>query len=170
MNTASISLAIALAAATFAPAALAADTLTINGEVLASTCTVGNNGSVTVPMGKLDLASLQSNNKSSAQNFKVTLDCAGVTGSQDVAVKFSGMADADGNLKVTPGGASAVAYRIEDASGNQLKINDMPTEFVTVSADAAYDIDYTVWFTAEAGGTPTAGVANATAQMDVVYK
>jgi len=169
MNNNSFSLIFSLAAVLVAPVAVAAN-LTINGEIVASTCTVtGKNGDVTIKMPKLDAASLAGNSKSTPAPLNITLACSGAAGKQNVAVQFSGKANAEGDLAIT-GTATNVGYRIEDADGKQLKINQAPAAFVTVDADRDYTLSHTIWYSKVAAGAATAGTAIATAQMDVVYK
>ncbi|EED40222.1 fimbrial protein [Stenotrophomonas sp. SKA14] len=162
-----MALAILLAAA---PAVNAAD-LTITGEIVETTCTATINGGVAVTMGKMDLEDLKGNDRIGRRDLDVEVACPGASGSHDVAVKFSGPTTADGALELTTGGAAGVAYKIFDTTDTQLKINTAPTQFVNVTDTAPNTVKHSVWYTKTgAADDVVAGVANATAQMDIVYK
>lgn len=162
-----IALAILLAAA---PAVNAAN-LTISGEIVETTCTATINGGLAVAMGKMDLEDLKGSDRIGRRDLDVAVACPGATGSHDVAVQFSGPATADGALELTAGGATGVAYKIYDSTDTQLKINNAPTQFVNVTDSAPQTLKHSVWYTKTgAAADVVAGVANATAQMDIVYK
>ncbi|WP_313139809.1 fimbrial protein [Stenotrophomonas sp.] len=169
MNRTIPSLALALAATLSASSAFAAD-LTISGEIVESTCTADIAGDVDVDMGKMDLQELTSNERIGRRDLDVTLSCPGSGAAQELAVRFSGMANADGSLALTAAStAVGVGYRIYDTSDAQLHINTAPTRFVSVPADGAEVLKHSVWFS-KTDAVAQAGTANATAQMDIVYK
>ncbi|MEG2805167.1 fimbrial protein [Stenotrophomonas sp.] len=161
----------ALAALLGAHSANAAD-LTITGEIVESTCTAAINGNLDVLMGKMDLEDLKTNNRIGRRDLDVTVACPGASGSQDVAVKFSGTANADGSLGLTAAStAKGVSYMIYDASDAQLAINGAPTQFVTVTGTGSQTLKHSVWYSKTTAAADTeAGTANATAQMDIIYK
>lgn len=163
-----MALAILLAAA---PAVNAAD-LTISGEVVATSCTATINGGVAVTMGKIDAQELKQNKRMGRRDLDVDVSCPGATGSYDVAVKFSGSSTADGALALTAASdAEGVAYEIYDSTDTLLKINTLPTEFVNVTPTVGNTVKHSVWY-AKTGAADdvVAGEANATAQMDIIYK
>ncbi|MFV1847193.1 fimbrial protein [Stenotrophomonas maltophilia] len=163
-----MALAILLAAA---PAVNAAD-LTISGEIVETTCTATINGGVAVTMGKMDLEDLKGSDRIGRRDLDVEVACPGASGSHDVAVKFSGPTTADGALALTAASAAkGVAYKIFDTTDTQLKINTAPTQFVNVTDTASNIVKHSVWYTKTgAAADVEAGSANATAQMDIVYK
>lgn len=163
-----MALAILLAAA---PAVNAAD-LTISGEIVETTCTATINGGVSVLMGKVDMEDLKRSDRIGRRDLDVSVACPGATGSHDVAVKFSGSSTADGALALTAtSDAEGVAYKIFDSTDTLLRINGAPTQFVNVTDTAPQTVRHSVWYTKTgAAADVVPGVANATAQMDIVYK
>jgi type 1 fimbria pilin len=154
-----------------APAVNAAD-LTISGEIVETTCTATINGGVAVAMGKMDLEDLKGADRIGRRDLDVAVACPGAAGSHDVAVKFSGPSTADGALALTAAsGAKGVAYKIYDTADTHLKVNTAPTQFVNVSDAAPQTVKHSVWYTKTGTAAELeAGSANATAQMDIVYK
>ncbi|WP_159095057.1 fimbrial protein [Stenotrophomonas sp. ZAC14A_NAIMI4_1] len=163
-----MALAILLAAA---PAVNAAD-LTISGEIVETTCIATINGGVAVAMGKMDLEDLKGAERIGRRDLDVAVACPGAAGSHDVAVKFSGSSTADGALALTAASAAeGVAYKIYDSTDTLLKINNAPTQFVNVTDTVPATLKHSVWYTKTgAAADLVAGSANATAQMDIVYK
>lgn len=169
MNRITSSLVIALAATVAAPAAFAAD-LTISGEIVESTCTADIAGDVDVDMGKMDLVELNANDRIGRRDLDVTLACPGSGAAQELAVRFSGVANTDGSLALTAASSAVgVGYKIYDDADAQLRINTAPTRFVNVPADGSEVLKHSVWF-CKTDAAAQAGTANATAQMDIVYK
>ncbi len=163
-----MTLAILLAAA---PAVNAAD-LNITGEIVQTTCKATINGGVAVAMGKMDMEDLKGADRIGHSDLDVAVACPGATGSHDVAVKFSGPATAEGALALSAtSAAKGVAYKIYDTTDTLLKINNAPTQFVNVTDTAPATIKHSVWYS-KTGAIDDlkAGSANATAQMDIVYK
>jgi type 1 fimbria pilin len=75
-----------------ATSSVSAETLEITGELMTSTCSVGSTGgTITVPMGKVDLASVNASTRAGQKNFTIALDCSGSGASQDLGVRFGGM-------------------------------------------------------------------------------
>lgn len=164
-----LALALLLAAA---PAVNAAD-LTITGEVVETTCIADiAGGAMAVDMGRIDAEELKANERIGRRDVDVEIKCDGLTGSQDVALQFSGPATADGNLELTgTTGAKGVAYKIYDSTDTHLKVNTAPTQFVTVADGAPQTLKHSVWYTKTgAAADVQAGAANATAQMNIFYK
>jgi type 1 fimbria pilin len=154
-----------------APAALA-EQLEITGELLTSTCRVQTTGgAISVPMGKVDLASVNASTRAGQKNFSITLDCTGSGAAQEVGVRFGGAAHgSSGNLALT--GASTarnVGVAIYDADGRHQKIGDDPTHWVTVAAGATGVLGYSAWYSAS-GQDAEAGTANASGNFVVLYK
>lgn len=163
-------LAFSLLAACAAPAF--AENLEITGELMTSTCTVGSTGgTITVPMGKVDLASVNAATRAGQKNFTISLDCTGSGASQDVGVRFGGTADGStGNLALTAAsGARNVGVALYDATGVHQKIGEDPTQWVTIAAGGSGQLDYSAWY-ASPGQNAQAGTANASGDFVVLYK
>jgi len=163
-----MALAILLAAA---PAVNAAD-VTITGEIKDTSCKATINGGLAVKMDKVDMEDLKNSNRVGRTALDVVVDCTGASGSQDVAVKFTGVSTADGALALNgTSDAEGVAYKLYDVNDKQLAINGTPTEFVNVSASAPQTLKHSVWYTKTGiADDVVAGQAIANAQMDIIYK
>lgn len=163
-----MALAILLAAA---PAVNAAD-LTITGEIKDTSCKATVNGGVAVTMHKVDLEDLKTSNRVGRTALDVVVDCTGASGSQDVAVKFTGATTPDGALALNGSSdAEGVAYKFYDVNDQPLAINGTPTEFVKVDASAPQILHHSVWYAKTgAAADVVAGQAIANAQMDIIYK
>jgi len=98
---------------------VSAESLEITGELMTSTCSVGSSGgTITVPMGKVDLASVNASTRAGQKNFTIALDCSGSGASQDVGVRFGGTPDGStGNLALTAASSAAnVGVALYDAA------------------------------------------------------
>ncbi len=149
-----------------------AEQLEITGELMTSTCSVGSaGGTITVPMGKVDLASVNAGTRAGQKNFSIALDCTGSGAAQEVGVRFGGTPDGStGNLALTAAsGASNVGVALYDAAGDHQKIGDDPTQWVTIAAGGSGQLDYSAWY-ASPGQNATAGTANASGDFVVLYK
>ncbi len=164
MNLLALSLA-----ASFIPFAHA-EKLEITGELSTSTCTVGSvGGTITVPMGKVDVATLNAGTRAGQKNFSIALDCTGSGAAQEVSVRFGGTPHGStGDLAVT-GGATNVGVALYDAAGNHQKIGEDPAVWVNIAAGATGQLDYSAWY-ASPGQDATAGLANASGDFVVLYK
>ena len=151
---------------------VSAETLEITGELMTSTCSVGSTGgTITVPMGKVDLASVNASTRAGQKNFTIALDCSGSGASQDVGVRFGGTPDGStGNLALTAASSAAnVGVALYDAAGNQQKIGEDPAVWVTIAAGGSGQLDYSAWYASPAQNA-RAGTANASGDFVVVYK
>lgn len=151
---------------------VSAETLEITGELMTSTCSVGSTGgTITVPMGKVDLASVNASTRAGQKNFTIALDCSGSGASQDVGVRFGGTPDGStGNLALTAASSAAnVGVALYDAAGNQQKIGEDPAVWVTIAAGGSGQLDYSAWYASPAQNA-TAGTANASGDFVVLYK
>lgn len=151
---------------------VSAETLEITGELTPNTCSVGSTGgTITVPMGKVDLASVNANTRAGQKNFTIALDCTGSGSAVDVGVRFGGVPDGStGNLALTAASsATNVGVGLYDAAGDQQKIGDDPTVWVNIAAGGSGQLDYSAWY-ASPGKNATAGIANATGDFVVLYK
>ncbi|HDS1511323.1 type 1 fimbrial protein [Stenotrophomonas maltophilia] len=163
-------LGVALLAAA-APSAFAEE-LEITGELMTSTCSVASaGGTVTVPMGQVDLASVNAGTRAGQKNFSISLDCTGSGAPQDVGVRFGGTADGStGNLALTAAStATNVGVALYDASGNHQKIGEDPVQWVTIAAGGSGQLDYSAWYASPAQSA-TAGTANASGDFVVLYR
>ncbi|WP_313301766.1 fimbrial protein [Stenotrophomonas sp.] len=151
---------------------VSAESLEITGELMTSTCSVGSTGgTITVPMGKVDLASVNASVRAGQKNFTIALDCSGSGASQDVGVRFGGTPDGStGNLALTAAStATNVGVALYDAAGNQQKIGEDPAVWVTIAAGGSGQLDYSAWYASPAQNA-RAGTANASGDFVVVYK
>ena len=151
---------------------VSAETLEITGELMNSTCSVGSTGgTITVPMGKVDLASVNASTRAGQKNFTIALDCSGSGASQDVGVRFGGTPDGStGNLALTAASSAAnVGVALYDAAGNQQKIGEDPAVWVTIAAGGSGQLDYSAWYASPARNAQ-AGTANASGDFVVLYK
>lgn len=160
-----------LVAAAASPSAMA-EKLEITGELMTSTCAVqSTGGTVTVPMGKVDLVSVNANTRAGQKNFSIQLDCTGSGAAQEVGVRFGGTPHGStGNLALTAASAATnVGVALYDAAGNHQKIGDDPTYTVTIPAGGSSQLDYSAWYASPAQNA-TAGTANASGDFVVIYK
>lgn len=151
---------------------VSAETLEITGELMTSTCSVGSTGgTISVPMGKVDLASVNANTRAGQKNFTIALDCSGSGTSQDVGVRFGGTPDGStGNLALTGlSTATNVGVALYDAADNQQKIGEDPTVWVTIPAGASGQLAYSAWY-ASPGQNATMGRADASGDFVVLYR
>ncbi|MBH1485621.1 type 1 fimbrial protein [Stenotrophomonas maltophilia] len=151
---------------------VSAESLEITGELMTSTCSVGSTGgTITVPMGKVDLASVNASARAGQKNFTIALDCSGSGASQDVGVRFGGTPDGStGNLALTAAStATNVGVALYDAAGNQQKIGEDPAVWGTIAAGGSGQLDYSAWYASPAQNA-RAGTANASGDFVVVYK
>ncbi len=150
-----------------------AERLEITGEIITSTCAVSNvGGSVTVPMGKVDLASINATERAGQKNFTINLDCTGSGSPQQVGIRFGGLPHGStGNLALTGSSATNVGVAIYDAQGVHQKIGDDPSaaSVVTIPANGKQNLRFSAWY-ASPGRNATAGTANATGDFVVVYQ
>lgn len=149
-----------------------AETLEITGELVTSTCNVGTtSGAVTIPMGKVDLASVNSAERAGQKNFTISLDCTGSGAAQEVGIRFGGAPfGSTGFLALNAGSTAAnVGVAIYDANGRLQKIGDDPASFVNIPANGTESLRFSAWY-ASPGKNATAGAANATGDFVVVYK
>lgn len=154
-----------------APAALA-EQLEITGELLTSTCQVKTTGgAISVPMGKVDLASVNAGTRAGQKNFSITLDCSGSGAAQEVGVRFGGPTHGNsGNLALTgTSTAKKVGVSIYDVDDRHQKIGDDPAQWVTVAAGATGVLGYSAWYSSP-GQDAEAGTANASGNFVVLYK
>lgn len=113
-----------LAAATFAPAALAANSGTINftGKVLADTCTISVNGGSTVVLPTVMTGAFSSTVGSTAgttPSFSIALSgCDNNTTSAQMAFNGANIDGTTGNLKNTAAGGANVQVQLLDNSNN----------------------------------------------------
>ena len=150
-----------------------AEKLEITGEIVTSTCAVKTSGgAVTVPMGRVDLASINATARAGQKNFVIDLDCTGAAAAQQVGIRFGGLPDGNtGNLALTGSTATNVGVALYDAQGVHQKIGDDPSaaSIVTIPANGKHSMRFSAWY-ASPGMNATAGTANATGDFVVVYK
>lgn len=172
MSTHKKLLAGALLAMAATPIAAFAERLEITGELITSTCAVGSTGgAITVPMGKVDLVSVNAAARAGQKNFSINLDCTGSGAEQEVGVRFGGTPDGStGNLALTAAStATNVGVSLYDSAGLQQKIGEDPSQWLTIAAGGSGQLDYSAWY-ASPGTNATAGTANASGDFVVLYK
>ncbi len=148
-----------------------AERLEITGELMTSTCVVdATGGTVTVPMGKVDVASVNAADRAGMKNFSILLDCTGSGAAQKVGVRFGGTPDgSSGNLALDAAStATNVGVALYDAGGNQQKLGEDPLQWVDIPAASTGQLDYSAWYSSP-GRDATAGTANATGDFVVLY-
>lgn len=148
-----------------------AEKLEITGELMTSTCSVdATGGTVTVPMGKVDVASVNGADRAGMKNFSILLDCTGSGAAQKVGVRFGGTPDGStGNLALDAAStAGNVGVALYDAGGNQQKLGEDPLQWVDIPAASSGQLDYSAWYSSP-GRNATAGSANATGDFVVLY-
>lgn len=145
--------------------------LEITGELVPTTCeVVAQGGALTVAMGRIDVATINTGMHVARKEFSIDLDCAGVAGPQQVGIRFSGRTDgSSGNLALTPGGAGNVGVALYDAAGNRQQIGKDPLQWLDITAFRRSQLVYSASYASPAGNA-TAGPANASADLVVVYK
>lgn len=168
MKTRLLTLALLTAAA--APAV--AENLEITGELMTSTCSVDSTGgTITVPMGKVDLASVNAATRAGQKNFSIRLDCTGSGAAQEVSVRFGGTPDGStGNLALTAAStARNVGVALYNSAGAHQQIGEDPTQWITIAAGGSGQLDYSAWY-ASPGQNAQAGIANASGDFVVLYR
>ena len=163
---------LSLSALAVAAPSVSAETLEITGELMTSTCSVGSTGgTITVPMGKVDLASVNADTRAGQKNFSIQLDCTGSGAAQDVSVRFGGLPHGStGNLGLTAAStARNVGVALYDAAGNHQKIGEDPVQWVTIAAGGSGQLDYSAWYASPAQDAE-AGIANASGDFVVLYR
>ena len=154
-----------------APSAFA-EKLEVTGELVTSTCAVNSaGGTITVPMGKVDLASVNADTRAGQKNFSIQLDCTGSGAAQDVSVRFGGLPHGStGNLGLTAAStARNVGVALYDAAGNHQKIGEDPVQWVTIAAGGSGQLNYSAWYASPAQDAE-AGIANASGDFVVLYR
>jgi type 1 fimbria pilin len=149
-----------------------AEKLEITGEIMPTTCEVqAAAGTITVPMGKVELTSINADTRAGQKNFSILLDCSGSGAAQDVGVRFGGAPHGTtGNLALNAGSsATNVGVALYDFAGNHQKIGEDPVQWVTIPAAGSGQLDYSAWY-ASPSQNATAGSANASGDFVVVYK
>lgn len=101
--------------------AKAADvTITINGKVVATPCTVST-PNVTIPLGTLASADFITAGSTSAwHSFSLNLTNCPV-GTSSITATFSGSSDSSNSYFANTGAATNMAVQLADSSGNNLK-------------------------------------------------
>ncbi len=148
-----------------------AERLEITGSLETSTCTVGTTGgAITVPMGKVDLVSVNAATRAGQKNFTINLDCSGSGAAQKVGVRFGGTQhDSTGNLALTAAStARNVGVALYDADDNHQRIGDDPTRWLTIAAGGSGQLTYSAWY-ASPSQNAQAGQANASGDFVVLY-
>ena len=153
------------------PSLAHAERLEITGSLETSTCTVGTTGgAITVPMGKVDLVSVNATTRAGQKNFTINLDCSGSGAAQKVGVRFGGTQhDSTGNLALTAAStARNVGVALYDADDNHQRIGDDPTRWLTIAAGGSGQLTYSAWY-ASPSQNAQAGQANASGDFVVLY-
>jgi len=170
--------AVSLLAMAAANTATAADgTINFTGEIVANTCTIANNGNVTVALPKISANHFTAGTERAGQTaFNIALsDCTPAEGT--VAVRFTGDATQidtisglfkNNSTDATP--AKNVAVAVYDSADTLIKTAGNSSAPVNVAADGTASIPLTAWYQATTAGTPvTVGPVTATGGIELVY-
>jgi len=182
MKKALISAAAIAALPFFAPAAHAYDgQIQFSGELVAQTCTIDVNGTVTPAAATVTLPTVSTGALTAAGNttgqtgFQISLsNCTGPAKSAAAFFENGPTVDvASGNLNTQAGGAANVQLQLLDASnGNVIKAGDMlqtlATTKVNLDASGNAKLPYAVQYYAT--GATTAGTVNSSVTYSVNYQ
>ncbi len=175
-RTTTTCLAVALAAALTAPAAMAANgTITVEGEIKTSTCTVEPaSQTIDLKMGEVDVSALPAGQRAGQQIFDITLTCMAAATGTDVGVRFgsSSFDPVSKNMALTGAStATNVTVGIWAANGTHQPMGGGTTQWVPVpTTSTPVSLSYSAWYVAAAGAAATAGTANADGEFFLVYR
>lgn len=158
--------------AILSPGAYAADvTINVTGKVVASPCTVDNNGVYNIDLGQsISSTTLSPANSYSAwKNFNVTLSACPV-GTTKVTAAFSGNADSYNNTMYAnatgTGYAQNVAVQLQNSSSGTNTGNGSTMTVSVVNSAATFPLQARAYSTP---GGATAGIINAVVLMNMTY-
>ncbi len=170
------SLAFTLAAALLSPAAMAASgTITVDGEIKASTCTVDSaSQTIALQMGEVDVAALEAGKRAGQKVFDINLTCLAGAPGAEVGVRF-GSASFDPTTKnmglTRASTATNVTVGIWSAEGTHQPMGAAATTWIPVPVTSTpITLSYSAWYVASTGAAATAGTANADGEFFVVYR
>ncbi|MDR5856700.1 fimbrial protein [Caballeronia sp. LZ062] len=164
-----------------ASGAFASDgTITFNGALTASTCTINGNGTsskdFTVTLPTVSTSTLTASGQTAgATSYNIALSaCAPVTASSKAAVFYEAgttVDPADGRLIVAAGGAKNVKLELLNQDQTQIKAgysrdlqNSKPADISSGSATLSYEVRY------YATGATSAGAANSSVVYSIDYQ
>ncbi len=171
--------AVSVSGAFAAGTASAADgNISFQGLVNTSPCAISPaSQNMTVNMGSWNTDSFTAQGSTTAAS-KFTIDLLRCSADRTANVRFDGIADADGNLRIGAGEvissvARGIAIQLQDSSGTAIQVGADSGDYAVLRGDNQLQFQAAYIQTAEnpaAGGSAvTAGTANATAQFTVAY-
>lgn len=149
--------------------------INFTGEIAANTCTIANNGNVTVALPKISANNFTGGTERAGQTaFTVVLsDCTPASGT--VAVRFTGdstqidtISGLFKNNSTAPIPAENVAIAVYDSADTLIKTAANSSAAVNVAADGTASIPLTAWYQAT-GTAVTIGPVSATGGIELVY-
>ncbi|MNG00710.1 Type-1 fimbrial protein, A chain precursor [compost metagenome] len=165
-----------MGAAIILPAQAADGTITFNGSITATTCTVtvnGVNASATVNLPAARLSDLGvSGNTAGATDFNVVLsNCTGLPATgQGAAVHFESgsQVNTDGRLNPTRAGSGVELAIYPRNNATPLMLGQAPLTAIGNIAGGAITLPYTVKYRS-ISTTPTAGAVSSSVTYSIVY-
>lgn len=147
----------------------AATPLQITGELITSTCSVHTTG-LAVHMGRVDLASVNTQPRAGRKDIRVLMDCRGSASAATIGVRFDGVTAGDTGHLALRGDASArnVAVALFSSEDIPLRVGEEGQVKLHAAAGHLQRLDFSAWYVSP-GKNATAGTANAAGEMRIVY-
>ncbi|CAB3699247.1 Type-1 fimbrial protein, A chain [Achromobacter deleyi] len=160
--------------------ALAADgNISFHGQVNASPCAISPvSQNMTINMGSWNTASFTAKGSKTVP-AKFTIGLLRCSADKTASVRFDGISDADGNLRIGAGEvissvAKGIAIQLQDSAGAAIQVGSNSGEYSVLQGDNHLQFQAAYIQTADSpvggGSAVTAGTANATAQFTVAYQ
>jgi major type 1 subunit fimbrin (pilin) len=173
----SSALAVAFGAAALAPQAVHADTVTFNGKVLSSTCTVSNasGGNVAVTLPAVPVSSFSgAASFAGSTPFSLTLTgCPTTPSGVVVGAAFSGTSidSSTGAIKnATGAGNSNVEVQMTTTTDTGINLNTNPNPVsATISPTGTASLDYKARYYQATATAVTPGLVNASVTYTLTY-
>lgn len=172
--------AVATGGAFAAGTAAAADgNIRFQGLVNTSPCSISPaSQNMTVNMGSWNTTSFTGRGSKTA-SARFVIDLLRCSADKTANVRFDGISDTDGNLRIGAGEVSSsvargIAIQLQDSSGAAIQVGANSGDYTVLEGDNSLQFQAAYIQTADAppggGAAVTAGTANATAQFTVAYR
>lgn len=143
--------------------------INLSGNIIVLPCDISSStANLPVDLGHVDARELASKGEGSTPvNFNINLlNCP--PGVQNVAVKFSGLADKYDPtlLALDKGGATGVGVEIQDSQGKKIPVNSASSLYSVISESIS--LPFSAHYVAT-GQPITAGAGNTSANFDIIY-
>ncbi|HIE4562736.1 TPA: fimbrial protein [Stenotrophomonas maltophilia] len=172
MNIKLTSLALALAAAAVAPGAMAADNLTITGNITENTC-MANFETPVMSLTMPNIGREMIGERSHGTTLNVGVKCEGLGSDTAVSISFAGDGDANGNLVADAADETytgqGVSFLLVDEDGAQVRMNGTANKRYPVASGGRTNIKHTVYYAAN-GDAIVTGPVKASAEMLITYR